>query len=335
MMKNLFEKFAGVLGAALVAGCATQPTPVPPALADALARQGVGPKAHISYADENGQSMSAQDFMAQIAQSRKFAVGRARSDGDQDVTLYLRPAEEESFARLRVGQAWPAFRLTRLDGTPVDNKSLEGRYTLVDFYSAASGRTLADVALLNAVAERYKELNLLAVTEDSAADARTFVDNHRFTWPVATGAGELVRELGIGTVPSLALFDPQGKLVVAAKKLNDPDAFFAWVGRRIGAVPPPPQNPHEKAAVIDFTTCSRPAYPPGEVRERHTGKVRLNFLVGVDGKMKKAEIASSSGYPELDQAALAALSTCRFRPATRDGAAIEKWSPVIYEWSLG
>jgi TonB family protein len=95
-----------------------------------------------------------------------------------------------------------------------------------------------------------------------------------------------------------------------------------------------PPNPAERPALIDFTTCDRPAYPPDELRAKHTGMVKLNFLIGTDGAIKHAAIGTSSGYPGLDQAALAALSRCRFTPGTSAGAPAEKWSPVLYRWSI-
>ncbi|KGF78597.1 hypothetical protein IA69_29205 [Massilia sp. JS1662] len=86
--------------------------------------------------------------------------------------------------------------------------------------------------------------------------------------------------------------------------------------------------------MIDFKTCPRPTYPPDELRAKHTGMVKLNFLIGTDGAIKRAAIGTSSGFPALDQAALAALSRCRFTPGTSAGAPAEKWSPVQYRWSI-
>jgi len=200
-MKTDFTKWLGVLGFAAVAGCATQPAAVPPTLADALARQGVGPVDNINYVDERGQPMTEGAFVAQVKQSRQFAVTRAHDDRERDVTLRLRP--------------------------------------------------------------------------------RGYDD-----------------------------------------------------GQTNSAVPVASPDPANRYAMIDFKTCGRPVYPSDEVRAKHTGLVKLNFLIGVDGAVKKAEIGTSSGYPALDQAALAALSRCRFTPGTSGGAPAEKWTPVQYKWSI-
>jgi TonB family protein len=85
--------------------------------------------------------------------------------------------------------------------------------------------------------------------------------------------------------------------------------------------------------IADVRTCA-PIYPASELRARHTGTVMLNFLIGTEGQVKKAEIQTSSGFPGLDEAAMVSLSRCRFVPATANGVVVEKWWPVKYVWSI-
>lgn len=333
-MKNCIRTCLGILGFAALAASAAQPAAVPPLLADAFARQGVGPVENINYADEHGRPMSAYDFLAQVKRSRQFDFTKTPDDRERDVTLRLRPPGYYAFSRLRIGEAWPQFQLTRLDGTAVDNKALEGRYTLVSFYSSASSASAADVAQLNDLAARRKDLNLIAVTPDSDDDARAFVAANRFAWPVATGGGQLVKQIGVDAYPSLALFDPQGRLVAAMGRLLDAESFTWWLDEKTGAVRKVAARSGDKHAMIDFKTCDRPAYPEDDVREKHMGAVKLNFLIGADGAIRKAGIGTSSGYPSLDQAALTALSRCRFTPGTLAGVPAETWASVHYIWSI-
>jgi TonB family protein len=58
-------------------------------------------------------------------------------------------------------------------------------------------------------------------------------------------------------------------------------------------------------------------YPPESVMRREEGTVRLRFRVANDGRLTNPEILESSGYPQLDQAAIAILSIrVRFLPGT-------------------
>jgi len=55
----------------------------------------------------------------------------------------------------------------------------------------------------------------------------------------------------------------------------------------------------------------QPSYPPPPLREEVTGCATARVLIGVDGRGKSIEMVSATDP--------------RFRPATRDGVAIESW----------
>jgi protein TonB len=64
------------------------------------------------------------------------------------------------------------------------------------------------------------------------------------------------------------------------------------------------------------------------------GTVSLRFLVGVDGKVMQSEVAKSSGYKRLDEAARGGLAKCQFKPATVDGKPEQAWTTIQYVWRL-
>lgn len=77
-----------------------------------------------------------------------------------------------------------------------------------------------------------------------------------------------------------------------------------------------------------------PRYPPQAVREHHEGKVSLKVLVGRDGKATDLAIESSSGYDELDRAAIATVQAWTFNPARKDGNPVESHVRVPVDFSL-
>jgi protein TonB len=88
------------------------------------------------------------------------------------------------------------------------------------------------------------------------------------------------------------------------------------------------------AAVVDAQACSKPDYPKNALRNGDTGTVMLAFLIGTDGKVADARIEKSSGFRELDRAAQAGLSLCKFKPGTVDGVPQSSWTKMQYVWSL-
>jgi D-alanyl-D-alanine endopeptidase (penicillin-binding protein 7) len=106
---------------------------------------------------------------------------------------------------------------------------------------------------------------------------------------------------------------------------------------RIDADAPPhaaPAPKHEDRAMVDFKTCSKPAWSKPDLEAGHTGTVVLGFLISAQGEVLQSTIRKSSGYPGLDKAAESGISKCRFKPAKVDGKPVESWMQMIYVWQL-
>lgn len=65
-----------------------------------------------------------------------------------------------------------------------------------------------------------------------------------------------------------------------------------------------------------------PDYPHASRRSGETGKVLLNVRVSAQGVAEQVQIAKSSGFPRLDEAAREAVRRWRFVPARRGDEAI-------------
>ncbi|MDQ2820442.1 MAG: energy transducer TonB [Pseudomonadota bacterium] len=86
------------------------------------------------------------------------------------------------------------------------------------------------------------------------------------------------------------------------------------------------------AAMVDG--CAKPDYPKQAARNGDAGIVTLALLVGVDGRVTGARIEHSSGFRDLDRAAVTALSLCTFKPAMQGDVAQAGWALIAYEWKL-
>ena len=85
---------------------------------------------------------------------------------------------------------------------------------------------------------------------------------------------------------------------------------------------PPPPGPAPGIADRDAPTpLNRPApvYPQEALRRNAGGTVRIEALVGPDGRVERLDVIQSSGNRHLDRAASEAVRRWTFRPATRDG----------------
>ena len=88
-------------------------------------------------------------------------------------------------------------------------------------------------------------------------------------------------------------------------------------------------------AHADYAANPPPAYPAIARRRAQQGTVTVRVLVGADGSVERAEVADSSGFDALDDAALETVrSRWRFVPARRGGAAVESWVLVPIHFAL-
>jgi periplasmic protein TonB len=78
----------------------------------------------------------------------------------------------------------------------------------------------------------------------------------------------------------------------------------------------------------------KPSYPAISKRLGEQGKVMVRVLIGVDGRAQKAEVAQSSGYERLDQAALNTVLAWRYVPGKRGGVPEAMWFNVPINFIL-
>ena len=94
------------------------------------------------------------------------------------------------------------------------------------------------------------------------------------------------------------------------------------------------RSPVRVAAVVEAKDCEKPEYPRKSLRNEEQGTVTLAFLVGLDGRVVDSKVEKSSGFRDLDKAAIAGLSLCKFKPGTVDGKPEKSWTKMQYVWKL-
>lgn len=89
----------------------------------------------------------------------------------------------------------------------------------------------------------------------------------------------------------------------------------------------------EVPASFDPKNC-KADYPKASLMNEEQGTVSMSFLVGPDGAVMESKLEKTSGFKNLDKAAIKSLSACKFKPGTKDGAPAQTWAKVDYAWKL-
>jgi len=128
--------------------------------------------------------------------------------------------------------------------------------------------------------------------------------------------------------PEVQVQVPPQVNVIANTTAVKSEVPFASPQRDVG------HNPVRTNAVVAASACAELDYPARSLRNEEAGITTLAFLVGLDGKVVDSRIDKTSGFKDLDNAALAGLSKCKFKPATVDGKPEQTWSKLRYVWKL-
>jgi periplasmic protein TonB len=102
--------------------------------------------------------------------------------------------------------------------------------------------------------------------------------------------------------------------------------------------PPPVAVPQPK--IVDARPdprrpLSKPEYSARMIREGNQGTIEVEVFVQPDGRVADARVVKSTGYAELDLAAIAeAKRNWRLIPATQDGKPIAQWHRLRVTFKL-
>lgn len=98
---------------------------------------------------------------------------------------------------------------------------------------------------------------------------------------------------------------------------------------------PAPTAPVRVTPRIDLAHSSQPDYPPEARQLGEQGSLVLQVLVDPSGRAIDSKLVQSSGFPLLDQAALAGVKTnYRFTPGSVDGTPQPMWFTFRFVWRL-
>lgn len=172
-------------------------------------KSGIDTANPVEYQDQHRRPISYAECRRLIAAGYAFSV-----DVREDKSVVLIKGKPASLQiRLKPGDPFPNFSATGLQGNKLSKAQLLGRPTLINFYFAGCAPCLEEAPRLNQFFATRPDLNLLAITFDSSAEAKRFVRDYRLQWPILPNAGKLIKQIGVPVFPAFVLLDAEGKVL--------------------------------------------------------------------------------------------------------------------------
>ena len=88
------------------------------------------------------------------------------------------------------------------------------------------------------------------------------------------------------------------------------------------------------ASAVQYLVPPAPVYSRISARMRESGKALVRVFIDEGGLPRSVQLAASTGFARLDDAALAAVRNCRFRPYLENGVAVAGWAAIPIEFEL-
>jgi protein TonB len=134
--------------------------------------------------------------------------------------------------------------------------------------------------------------------------------------------------------PSVVAAEPQPARPAA---ITAPAVVFVAPSPPVPPPPlPPPAPPRQLASsALQYLEAPAPVFPRLSKRNGESGRVIVRaFVEAAGGAPRSVQVAQSSGYPRLDEAALAAVQKARFKPTTENGQPVEGWALIPIDFEL-
>ncbi len=87
-------------------------------------------------------------------------------------------------------------------------------------------------------------------------------------------------------------------------------------------------------SAVQYLVPPAPVYSRISAKMRESGKAIVRVYIDEAGLPRNVQLAASTGFSRLDDAALAAVRNCRFRPYLENGTAVAGWAAIPIEFEL-
>ena len=148
--------------------------------------------------------------------------------------------------------------------------------------------------------------------------------------------------------PPTTKVPPPPQLTLPLIVPDQPPAPSPVMAQALASPPPAPVAPLEAppapapsvapktlpASAVQYIVPPAPVYSRISARMRESGKALVRVWIDEAGQPRNVQLALSTGFARLDDAALTAVRNCRFKPYLENGVAVAGWAAIPIEFEL-
>jgi protein TonB len=136
------------------------------------------------------------------------------------------------------------------------------------------------------------------------------------------------------TLPLIAPDPTPAPAQLVAQALPPPPSAAPAAPVEVPPAPAPSLPRTIPPSAIQYIVPPAPVYSRISAKMRESGKAVVRVFIDEGGLPRNVQLASSTGFARLDDAALAAVRNCRFKPYLENGLAVAAWASIPIEFEL-
>ena len=114
-----------------------------------------------------------------------------------------------------IGKPAPDFRISTLDGSPVELAEFKGKVLILDFWATWCGPCVSELPKLSSVAKQFptEQVTLLTIDQEEPKDSiEAFLSARQLKVRVGLDSGKLANKFGVDSLPTTVIVDPKGNV---------------------------------------------------------------------------------------------------------------------------
>jgi thiol-disulfide isomerase/thioredoxin len=128
----------------------------------------------------------------------------------------------------------PIFRLTDIDGVPIDLQAYRGSVVVMDLFAIWCGPCADQMEHLNNLRAHYPRSQVVILSIDIEAqeteqEIRDYMNLHHATWFFAKDTDNVNERYGTGSIPHLVIIDTEGYKVWEHSGVTDMETLAAQI----------------------------------------------------------------------------------------------------------
>lgn len=178
---------------------------------------------NITFKDSLGNPITSKVAMAILSKGSISMRTMDYGNGKKEITLIpiskksldQKNLEDKNWIEKWTNAKMPEFKLQNMNGELLDNNSLLGRYTVINFWFVGCKPCIEEMPMLNKLVEKYAKDSVLflAPALDSKVSIEKMLEKREFAYDILFESKLLAQSMELNSYPAHLILNKEGRII--------------------------------------------------------------------------------------------------------------------------